>query len=265
MLPERKWEAEPLLRFVAGVCLCISVGALAASALLPRAAADTIEGRFFMLVTNAVVLHGGVLLLTAVFLRAHGIGWCEGFGWRAEGLRRAIALGVLGVVIALPIALTLQHLAQRGMTGLQEQLVAHDITTLNLKPEAQQLVQTLQQTETVGQRVFFAFLAIVFAPLVEEVLFRGILYPAIKQRGHPRLALWGTSLVFALMHANMATFLPLTFLALVLVLLYERTGNLLAPIVTHGLFNAANFVGLFYQRELSEFFRPWMEFINLPT
>ena len=255
MLPERKWEAEPLLRFVAGVCFCMAVGALMAGALLPRAAAETLEGRFFMLVTNAVVLHGGVLLLTAMFLRAHGIGWREGFGLRAEGLTRAIGLGVLGVLVALPIALTLQHLAQHGMAGLHEQLVAHNITSLNVKPEAQQLVQTLQQTETTEQRVFFAFLAIVFAPLVEEVLFRGILYPAIKQRGHPQLALWGTSLVFALMHANMATFLPLTFLALLLVLLYERTGNLLAPIVTHSLFNAANFLALIYQRELTEFFK----------
>lgn len=251
MLPERKWETEPLLRLVAGVCFVVSIGSLAGSALLPRAAANTIEGKFFLLVTNALVLHGGALLMVAAFLRAHGIGWREGFGWRASGLPRTIALGVLGVAVALPFTLMLQHFAQRGLAGLHEQLVAHEIKSLNLKPEAQQLVQTLQQTETLEQRAFFAFLAILLAPLVEEVLFRGILYPAIKQRGHPRLALWGTSLVFALMHANMATFIPLTFLALLLVFLYERTGNLLAPMLTHSLFNAANFIALLYQRELA--------------
>jgi membrane protease YdiL (CAAX protease family) len=62
--------------------------------------------------------------------------------------------------------------------------------------------------------------------------------------------LWGTSLVFALTHANVATFLPLTFLAMVLVFLYERTGNLLAPIAAHSLFNAANYFALIYQDDL---------------
>ena len=47
------------------------------------------------------------------------------------------------------------------------------------------------------------------APVAEELLFRGILYPAIKQAGFPRLALWGTSLLFAAMHMNLVTFVPL--------------------------------------------------------
>lgn len=253
MLPERKWETEPLLRYVAGVCFCLSIGVLTASAFLPRAAAETLEGKFYMLVTNAVVLHGGVLLLTAALLRAHGIGWREGFGWRGASLPRALGLGLLGVLLALPVTLTLQHLAQRGLTALHEELVAHEVKAIDLQPEAQKLVQTLQRTETTEQRVFFALLAIVFAPLVEEILFRGVLYPALKQRGYPQLALWGTSLLFALMHANLSTFVPLTFLALFLAFLYERTGNLLAPIMTHSLFNAANFVMLLYRAELEHF------------
>ncbi|HOB32537.1 MAG TPA: CPBP family intramembrane metalloprotease, partial [Verrucomicrobiota bacterium] len=45
-------------------------------------------------------------------------------------------------------------------------------------------------------------------------------------------------------HANLKTFIPLTVLALVMTLLYERTGNLLAPIATHATFNAVNFIYL---------------------
>jgi membrane protease YdiL (CAAX protease family) len=252
VLPERPWETEPLLRYVAGVCLCLSLGALGGSALLPRDAADTLEGKFFFLVINAIVLHGGVLLLTGKFLRDHGVGWCAGFGWRRETLLRSLALGALAVLFVLPAALTLQGLVQRSMAAAHEQLVANDVKGVDLQPEAQQLVRTLQQTETTEQRAFFALVAIVLAPLVEEILFRGILYPAIKQRGYPRAALWGTALVFALMHANTATFLPLAFFALVLTWLYERTGNLLAPIFTHSLFNAANFLALIYRAELEK-------------
>ncbi|MFM8471109.1 MAG: lysostaphin resistance A-like protein [Limisphaerales bacterium] len=204
--------------------------------------------------TNAVALHGVTLLLVSMFLRAHGIGWREGFGLRADRPGRAIGFAVLGFLIALPVTLGLQHLSALGLEGLHQQLVSNDIQTVDLQPQPQQLVQTLQQTESSQQRIFFGLVAILFAPVVEEIIFRGVLYPAIKQRGHPHLALWGTSLLFALIHANMATFIPLAFLAMVLVFLYERTGNLLAPILTHSLFNTANFFALVFQSELKRFF-----------
>ena len=252
MLPERHWETEPLLRLVAGVCFVVAVGMLAASSLLPQAAAGTIEGKFYLLVTSSVVLHGGTLLLVAAFLRAHAVGWCDGFGIQRRTLARAVGFALAGVILALPVAGGLQWLASRGLAGLQRELVAHEITAVDVQPQTQQLVQTLKQTETLEQRIFFALVAIVFAPLVEEVGFRGILYAAIKQRGYPRLALWGTSLVFGLIHGNLATIVPLTFLGLVFVFLYERTGNLLAPILAHSLFNAANYFALVFQRELQQ-------------
>ena len=243
MLPERKWEAEPLLRFVAGVCFCLSLGALATRAILPDAAFATQEGKFFLFVSNSIVLHGGTLLLVAIFLREHAVGWREGFGFGSAGFLRTLGLAVAGVLVALPVALLLQQLSAMGMKSV------------SVQPEVQVVVQTLQAAQTVQQRVFFAFVAILGAPVVEEIIFRGILYPALKQRGWPQMALWGTSLLFALTHANVATFLPLAFLALVLVFLYERTGNLLAPILTHSLFNAANYCALVFQRELGEFFK----------
>jgi len=51
------------------------------------------------------------------------------------------------------------------------------------------------------------------------------------------------------MHMNLITFVPLTILALVLTALYERTGNLLAPIATHALFNGMNFTLLYWLQE----------------
>jgi len=82
-------------------------------------------------------------------------------------------------------------------------------------------------------------------PAAEEMLFRGLLYPWIKKAGFPKLAFWGSSLLFALIHLNLMTFLPLFVLALILTALYEKTNNLLAPITAHTLFNAVNLVMLY--------------------
>jgi membrane protease YdiL (CAAX protease family) len=46
-------------------------------------------------------------------------------------------------------------------------------------------------------------------------------------------------------------FVPLLFMAVILTFLYETTENLLAPIVTHALFNATNFALLLRQMSQS--------------
>ena len=96
----------------------------------------------------------------------------------------------------------------------------------------------------IRQRTGWLFTAVVLAPLAEELLFRGILYTLIKQHGRPRLALWGTSLLFGAIHFNLAALPSLCFLGLVFAWLYERTGNLLAPVTAHVLFNAVNFTAV---------------------
>jgi membrane protease YdiL (CAAX protease family) len=124
------------------------------------------------------------------------------------------------------------------------QVITH-VPHFHLQPEEQPSVHALRVAVSWWNRVALGTAAILLAPVAEEILFRGILYPAIKQAGFPRLALWGTSVLFALVHVNLVTFVPLAVLALVLTALYERTNNLLAPITAHAMFNALNFLTLF--------------------
>ena len=49
----------------------------------------------------------------------------------------------------------------------------------------------------------------------------------------------------------MASFVPLLIFAAVLVRLYESFENLLAPMVAHSLFNAANFLTLIFQDQIN--------------
>lgn len=74
----------------------------------------------------------------------------------------------------------------------------------------------------------------IVAPFVEELLFRGFLYPAWASRwGWVRSAL-ATSLLFAVMHPNMYS----QFMAsIVFICLLRRTGSLRAPIIAHGVLN----------------------------
>jgi membrane protease YdiL (CAAX protease family) len=185
------------------------------------------------MVVATLCFQGAALVLISRFLREHQVGWGEAFGFSGPGQGRVVLLGMLVALIFLPIGWGLQMVSTELMTRVQ------------IKPVAQQAVQVLQEAQVWPDRIYLGVVAILLAPVAEEMLFRGILYPAIKQAGFPRIALWGTALVFAATHYNLATFLPLTFLAVALALLYEKTNTLLAPITAHSMFNGLNFAMLY--------------------
>ena len=220
-----------MIRLACGLLVAMGLASLLGAAMIPA------EGSTFpSFIVRTLSFHGAVLVLVPIFVHAHGIGWSEAFGFRASGQARGILYAVVATVLVLPVAWEMSRWTSELMTFL------------HLRPVMQEAVTTLQTAlETkvdLGPQIYMACMAIVVAPVAEELLFRGILFPFCKDRLHPFLAWLGTAVLFALVHANTLTFLSLTLLALVLNLLYEVTGNLLVPILTHSLFNLANFVFL---------------------
>ncbi len=175
---------------------------------------------------------GAAIALIGWMVREHQTSWAEAFGFSVEW-KQAVLFGVLVACSFLPVGWGLQLAS------------AELLSRLGSHPELQQAVQVLEHTETWRDRAIMGVAALALAPVAEEMLFRGVLYPAVKQVGFPRLALWGTSTLFAAVHWNLPTFLPLLLLAVLLTVLYEKTSNLLAPIVAHSLFNAFNFASLY--------------------
>jgi len=112
-------------------------------------------------------------------------------------------------------------------------------------------VRLLTDATSMWTVVYLGVFAVVIAPVAEEFIFRGMLFPFVKRLGFPRLAWFGVSFLFALIHFNAPTFVPLFVLALALTWLYEKTDNLLAPITAHALFNAANLAVLLWQNRPS--------------
>ena len=85
---------------------------------------------------------------------------------------------------------------------------------------------------------------VIGAPIVEEIIYRGLLQTAISHVARSRwLAIAVTSAVFTVVHVGVADLraLPILFiLSLGLGVSYERSGRLIVPIVVHMIFNAAN-------------------------
>lgn len=227
-----------MLLLGAGLMVSLSAGALANFALLQFSSdLPDAQKKFYGFLISSVSLQVVGLGLIHFFLRQHELTWTEFLGLKRPGLGRAIALAVAVVAVALPFTL--------GLNKVCEIL----LTQLSGKVDTQPTMKILEISVSLPQRIYFGFTAIVLAPLLEEIVFRSICYRGIKQRGYPKLALFGSSLLFAAIHFSLLTFVPLTALAIILALLYDKADNLMAPIVAHSLFNAVNFILYLNQHE----------------
>lgn len=229
MLSVKPWRPLTVLQFFGALLFCICLGALLSS-LLQRLdlAGFQQPDDFGNLVVAMLTFQGMACVLIVVFMQRHGIAWQDGFGFSGPQLKRALGQTALVFLIALPAIWLLQAVS------------IFILTRLGYPPDSQAAVKLIENARTWWARAYFTVFAVVLAPVTEEFIFRGLLYPFIKQLGWPRLALFSVSTLFALIHFDAPTFLPLLLLALVLTWLYEKTDNLLAPITLHALFNAAN-------------------------
>jgi membrane protease YdiL (CAAX protease family) len=246
MLTQKAWQPEAVWRLSCAILASYLLGMVLNGlviSLWPHASNSALQ--LVQFVIGVTCFHGTTLVLITLFLRQHQIDWSTAFGFDSPGLGRTLWLTGIASILILVVALTLSGLAGEVMIRLGS------------KPEAQAAVRMVQTTESWPQQVFNGLVAIGFVPVVEELFFRGLLYPTIKQIGRPRLALWGTAILFAVVHDNWMALVPLTFVAIMLTLLYEKTGNLLAPILAHSFFNGANFLLLLNEENLSRILK-WL-------
>ena len=86
-----------------------------------------------------------------------------------------------------------------------------------------------------GPAVFLLVTVLVVAPVIEEVLFRGVMLHRIAVKWGLGPAIVVSSAVFGLLHVN---FVGVGVLGIVMALLYVRTRTLIVPIACHVLNNA---------------------------
>ncbi|WP_157737989.1 CPBP family intramembrane glutamic endopeptidase [Aneurinibacillus soli] len=94
------------------------------------------------------------------------------------------------------------------------------------------------QRHTAGgwQEVFWLIALIIVGPVKEEVMFRGFLYRVVANRLYPVAGLFGSSVLFGIMHPGYPVSSVLA--GVVFGLLYQRTNSLAAPILLHMSWNA---------------------------
>jgi membrane protease YdiL (CAAX protease family) len=169
-------------------------------------------------------------------MRLEKIDWRQTFGVRNCDLLAAVGAGAVFFLAVLP------------PLKLIELILTPIYRALQIDMTPQSMVQWLLTTNSLPLKVVLAVFAVTAAPLWEETFFRGLAYPALKQRWGMAIAMTVTSLLFAVIHFHLPSLPLLLALAVGLTLAYEYTGSLLTPIAMHALFNLLNVVAILLYR-----------------
>jgi membrane protease YdiL (CAAX protease family) len=161
--------------------------------------------------------------------------WHFAIGWhRGYGVIREIGAGILGYLSCLPIVaigVTATLVLMRVSAGLEPggegpgKLPTHPLGDMLSKA-------------TLWEKIQLVMLAVVWAPVVEESVFRGALFHHLRGRLPMIVAGLVTAVIFAAIHPQGWVAIPaLASIGLVLSLLREWRGTLLAPMAAHAVNN----------------------------
>jgi membrane protease YdiL (CAAX protease family) len=183
-----------------------------------RVATTDPTGIFIQIVA---ILPAHILTLLAawfVVTRNRRFSFTEMLGWRSGGMRWWHHVGIMVAFVSVMIVVG------------------------SIFPEQDnELLRMLRSSKLALYSI--AILAVATAPLVEEVVYRGVLYSAFQRSVGTVGSVALVTFLFALVHVpqyypSVSTILLLTLLSLILTLVRVYTGNLLPCIILHLIFNA---------------------------
>ncbi len=79
----------------------------------------------------------------------------------------------------------------------------------------------------------------VFIPVIEEILYRGLILGGFLKRYTPTQAILLSSLIFSFAHLNIERFFSLLILGVILGIFYYKTNSILVSSISHFIFNMA--------------------------
>lgn len=153
--------------------------------------------------------------------------------------RGVVVSGAITFLVSLPLLLVVSKAWEVFLQACGLPIDRQDLIGMFANADSGWLVATM------------ILLAVVVAPVTEELVFRAGLYRFLRGAVPRGLALAASALFFASLHVNWSTLqglsslAPLALLAVMFSLAYERTGHIGTPIVAHALFNLNTVVLIF--------------------
>jgi membrane protease YdiL (CAAX protease family) len=151
-----------------------------------------------------------------------------GGGWEQLGVRRPrwSTLGWAAIALFGSLAVSAAYNAV---------LIAFDLDFLQAEC-AEQIPDSVREDPAL--LALAAFTVIMFAPICEELFFRGFVFPGLGRVFGIALGIILSGLIFSSAHLLYKSFIPIAGVGMLFALSYSRSGNILSSIGAHFAFNS---------------------------
>ena len=124
------------------------------------------------------------------------------------------------------------------------------LTFLGVDTQGEQILEIFAMLDS---PIWFILVGVVFAPIIEEIFFRGFLFQGFRQQyGWIRAGLL-SSAIFAIGHLDPVALIPTFILGCLLAYMYHRSNSVWPGIILHFLVNAFSFCSLYAITQLADF------------
>ena len=183
-----------------------------------------------------IFFQGGIITIILVWLAAiRKFDVVRFFGFRERSALMTLGLAVLWLIVAYVLIL---------IYGGAIAPLLKDLLGMDLKQQG--LVESAPDIQDPFTRVLMVITLCVGAPLMEELIFRGVIYGVAVRYFHPVYATIASAVLFGAIHNNLLSLIPLSLLGAVLAEAYRHSRSLGVPIVMHSVFNGISYLLLMY-------------------
>ena len=227
---ERLPPAPTLMHAMIAITLLVEGGAIMTGIAQGFAARDMAAiMRAFAYGVSAACVSIGV----ARFLANRGVRMADTWRWRPVDPGTALpgwrldASGCQSLLIGCLLGLAL------GLLGRGYLAILHQSDWIG-----EMLDKANAQMDSVPHlRASYFIMAVLFAPIAEEYLFRGLLYRALEREWRGWRAVAGSAAFFAIYHPVLS-WLPVGLLGITNALVFKKTGRLAPAVLLHTVYNA---------------------------
>jgi membrane protease YdiL (CAAX protease family) len=258
--PPRRNSMPPYLPLVP---LMLWFGGVAMAVALVQKLTPDLQGWQKIFRDHLVMSIGAAVTIAVMMVLAHfhfprGL---KGFGLNIKTIVKDFFMAIVNLLTAWPLmmaAITTTIFVAELIYGREYQMQQH------------QQLKLIEEYPQLPLHIMIVFVAVVIAPLLEEMLFRGFIQTTVRSILDSRFsnfdcrfeignrqsnmawpAIAATSVFFAIMHADPGHWPALFILGVCMGYSYEKSGSLFRPIFIHLFFNASSIAIALYQASAS--------------
>ena len=239
--PPRRNSMPPYLPLVP---LMLWFGAVSMAVVLVQKLTPGLQDWQKLFRDNLVMSIGAIVTMAVMIFLAHVhfARQLKGFGLNIRTIVKDFFMAIVNLLATWPLmmaAITITIFVAELIWGAEYRMQQH-----------QQLEMITEYTQ-LPLRIMIVFVAVIIAPLLEEMLFRGFIQTTIRSFFNIKNSAWpaiaASSVFFAIMHENPGHWPALFVLGVCLGYSYEKSGSLFRPIFIHLFFNASSVAIALYQ------------------